>query len=57
MRLYLESVSINDEAPELMNAVVEVPVGSRNKYEPEIGLILRDRVLPGRTSATRPTTA
>lgn len=32
-----------------MNAVVEVPVGSRNKYEyePDLGVIVRDRVLPG----------
>jgi inorganic pyrophosphatase len=45
----LESLPIGDEAPELVNAVVEVPVGSRNKYEyePELGLIMRDRVLPG----------
>jgi inorganic pyrophosphatase len=32
-----------------VNVVVEVPVGSRNKYEyePELGVIVRDRVLPG----------
>ena len=49
MRLDLESVPVGDGAPELVNAVVEVPVGSRNKYEyePELGLIQRDRVLPG----------
>ncbi len=49
MRLELDSLPIGDEAPRLVNAVVEVPVGSRNKYEyePEMGLIVRDRVLPG----------
>ena len=49
MSLDLESVPIGEGAPELANAVVEVPVGSRNKfeYEPELGLITRDRVLPG----------
>ena len=49
MRLDLESVPIGEDAPELVNAVVEVPVGSRNKfeYEPELGVIARDRVLPG----------
>jgi len=45
----LESLPIGEEAPRLVNAVVEVPVGSRNKYEyePELGVIMRDRVLPG----------
>lgn len=49
MRLDLESVPIGEGAPGVVNVVVEVPVGSRNKYEyePEIGLIMRDRVLPG----------
>jgi inorganic pyrophosphatase len=49
MRLDLESLPLGDEAPGLVTAVVEVPVGSRNKYEyePELGMILRDRVLPG----------
>jgi len=49
MRLDLESVPVGEDAPEMVNAVVEVPVGSRNKYEyqPEFGLISRDRVLPG----------
>ena len=49
MRLNLESLPAGEGAPELVNAVVEVPVGSRNKYEyePELGLIARDRVLPG----------
>jgi inorganic pyrophosphatase len=49
MRLDLESVPIGEDAPEVVNAIVEVPVGSRNKYEyqPEFGLISRDRVLPG----------
>ena len=45
----LEALPIGDDAPELVNVVVEVPVGSRNKYEyePELGIIMRDRVLPG----------
>jgi inorganic pyrophosphatase len=45
----LEALPIGEDAPELVNVVVEVPVGSRNKYEyePELGAILRDRVLPG----------
>ena len=49
MRLGLESLPTGEDAPEAVNAVVEVPVGSRNKYEyePELGLIARDRVLPG----------
>ena len=44
----LETLPIGDDAPELVNVVVEVPVGSRNKYEyePELGAIVRDRVLP-----------
>ena len=49
MRLDLESVPVGDGAPELVNAVVEVPVGSRNKYEYDEGLgaVMLDRVLPG----------
>src|ERR687893_3114733 len=45
----LEALPIGDDAPELVNVVVEVPLGSRNKYEyePELGVIMRDRVLPG----------
>ena len=45
----LESLPIGEDAPEVVNVVVEVPVGSRNKYEyePELGTIVRDRVLPG----------
>jgi inorganic pyrophosphatase len=45
----LESLPIGQGAPEVVNVVVEVPAGSRNKYEyePELGTILRDRVLPG----------
>jgi inorganic pyrophosphatase len=44
-----ESLPIGEDAPEVVNVVVEVPVGSRNKYEyePELGMIVRDRVLPG----------
>lgn len=49
MAINLETLPIGEEAPRLLNAVVEVPVGSRNKYEydPELGVIVRDRVLPG----------
>jgi inorganic pyrophosphatase len=45
----LERLPIGDDAPEVINVVVEVPVGSRNKYEfdPELGVVIRDRVLPG----------
>jgi inorganic pyrophosphatase len=45
----LETLPIGEDAPEVVNVVVEVPVGSRNKYEyePELGTIVRDRVLPG----------
>ncbi len=49
MKTNLETLPIGEEAPRLVNAVIEVPVGSRNKYEyePEFGVIMRDRVLPG----------
>ena len=49
MDINLETLPIGEDAPELVNVVVEVPVGSRNKYEyePELGIIMRDRVLPG----------
>jgi inorganic pyrophosphatase len=45
----LEELPTGEDAPQLVNAVVEVPVGSRNKYEYEadLGVIVRDRVLPG----------
>src|SRR5215204_6488902 len=45
----LEALPIGEDAPGSVNVVVEVPVGSRNKYEyePELGVIMRDRVLPG----------
>jgi inorganic pyrophosphatase len=49
MALDLEALPLGDDAPRVVNAVVEIPMGSRNKYEwsPELGLIARDRVLPG----------
>lgn len=49
MAIDLENLPLGEEAPRVVNAVVEVPVGSRNKYEyePELGVIVRDRVLPG----------
>ena len=36
-------------AEELIEVIVETPKGSRNKYEydPELGVVMRDRVLPG----------
>jgi inorganic pyrophosphatase len=45
----LEALPIGEETPRVVNAVIEVPVGSRNKYEyePGLGVIMRDRVLPG----------
>jgi inorganic pyrophosphatase len=44
-----EELPIGENAPQLVNAIVEVPVGSRNKYEydPDLGVMTRDRVLPG----------
>jgi inorganic pyrophosphatase len=49
METNLETLPIGEDAPRLVNAVIEVPVGSRNKYEyePDLGVIMRDRVLPG----------
>lgn len=49
MTVDLESLPVGDDAPHRVNVVVEAPVGSRNKYEyePELGVIVRDRVLPG----------
>lgn len=49
MEMNLEELPIGEEAPRLVNVAVEVPAGSRNKYEydPELGVIARDRVLPG----------
>jgi inorganic pyrophosphatase len=45
----LEKLPIGDDAPDVINVVVEIPVGSRNKYEydGELGVVVRDRVLPG----------
>jgi inorganic pyrophosphatase len=49
METSLETLLFGEDAPRLVNAVVEVPVGSRNKYEyePDLGVIVRDSVLPG----------
>src|SRR5215210_3804763 len=49
MEIHLEALPIGENAPRTVNAVVEVPAGSRNKYEyePELGAMVRDRVLPG----------
>ena len=45
----LETLPMGEDAPRVVNAVVEVPVGSRNKYEYDEGLgaVMLDRVLPG----------
>jgi inorganic pyrophosphatase len=49
MTLDLEALSIGADAPRVVHAVIEIPLGSRNKYEwdPGLGLVVRDRVLPG----------
>jgi inorganic pyrophosphatase len=49
MAVDFERLPIGEDAPQVVNVVVEVPVGSRNKYEykRELGVIVRDRVLPG----------
>ncbi len=49
MNIDPEALPVGEDAPEVVNVVVEVPVGSRNKYEyePEMGMFMRDRVLPG----------
>ena len=43
----LKYLPIGDEAPRVVNAVVEIPKGSRNKYEynMELGVFQLDRVL------------
>jgi inorganic pyrophosphatase len=40
-------ISIGDKAPEIVNAVIEIPKGNRTKYELEkkTGLLMLDRVL------------
>lgn len=43
----LLDLPIGDRAPDVVNAVIEIPLGSRGKYEyrPELGVFARDRVL------------
>ena len=43
----LIKLPIGDDAPRIVHAVIEIPLGSRNKYEyrPELDVIMRDRVL------------
>ena len=43
----LITLPIGEHAPELVHAVIEIPLGSRNKYEyrPDMDVIMRDRVL------------
>lgn len=45
----LTEIPIGDDAPEVVRAVVEIPKGSKNKFEyvPEWGTYLLDRVLAG----------
>lgn len=45
----LERLPVGDESPHIVHVVVEVPLGSRNKYEydAELDVLVRDRVLPG----------
>jgi inorganic pyrophosphatase len=43
----LISLPLGEQAPDIVHAVIEIPLGSRNKYEyrPQLGVIVRDRVL------------
>jgi inorganic pyrophosphatase len=43
----IDNLPIGDEAPEIFNAVIEVPKGSHNKYEfdEKLGVFALDRVL------------
>lgn len=43
----LIALPIGADAPHVVHAVIEIPLGSRNKYEyrPDLGVIVRDRVL------------
>jgi inorganic pyrophosphatase len=43
----LKNLPIGEKAPEIVNAVIEIPRGSRNKieYDPELGIFKLDRVL------------
>lgn len=52
METDLETLPVGEDAPRLLIAVIEVPVGSRNKYEyePDLGVIMRARELPGAVS-------
>ena len=45
--VWLEKVSIGKDAPEKVNVVVEIPRGSRNKYEidEQTGILKLDRVI------------
>jgi inorganic pyrophosphatase len=42
-----ENVTIGDKTPEVLNAIIEIPKGSRNKYEfdEKLGLFKLDRVM------------
>jgi len=45
--MFLDTISIGEKAPEVVNAVVEIQKGSRNKYEldEKTGVIVLDRVI------------
>ncbi|SDF08540.1 inorganic pyrophosphatase [Thermus arciformis] len=45
----LKSLPVGKGAPEVVHMVIEVPRGSGNKYEydPDLGVVKLDRVLPG----------
>jgi inorganic pyrophosphatase len=44
-----EKVPIGDDAPEVINAIIEIPKGSKNKYEfdEKLGVFKLDRVMYG----------
>lgn len=48
METDFETLPTGEDAPRVVNAVIEVPAGSRNKYEyePELKAVVLDRVLP-----------
>ena len=58
MHVDLEALPVGEDAPEVVNVIVEVSVESRNKYEyePEMGLSCSTGSCRA-TSATQPTTA
>ncbi len=47
--MHLERLDVGEKFPEEINVVIEIPMGSKNKYEYdiELGAIILDRVLHG----------